>query len=271
MTERLENRCPNGHAVRPDARFCPACGTEVTGTKRPPDVLAPALPDRARRRSRWVIAGAAFALVAAVTVGAAALRPGGGDDAAEPDTPAPPAPSPTLSAPETTPGPPTTAPPAPPRRRTTVPPPPPREPYVPRYLGVVDYAPASADPRAFDVAWMLDAYFSGINERDYERTRAVIDSRHPIDPHSTAGWSAFIDGVSTTYDSDIVLREVADDHLGEGSAMAWVTFQSTQDPGYGPSGSEDQTCTRWDMRYTLSEPTPGQFLLLSTGAQHTPC
>jgi hypothetical protein len=134
----------------------------------------------------------------------------------------------------------------------------------------VDYTDAT-DSRAFDVARTFDAYFSGINTRTYELTRSVIDPQSAIDPGNSAGWSSFVHDVSTTTDSNIVLHSVATDPTGQGSVVADTTFTSAQAPGYGPAGSEQETCTDWNLTTMLTEPVPGEFLILESTGSHSPC
>jgi hypothetical protein len=76
--------------------------------------------------------------------------------------------------------------------------------------------------------------------------------------------------VSTSTDSDIVLRDVT--HDANGRLRAVVTFQSTQARGYGPKGSENETCTRWNITYILTQPDTGRYrIFASTNASHATC
>jgi hypothetical protein len=139
-----------------------------------------------------------------------------------------------------------------------------------RTVGGVDYTNAS-DSRAYDVGHSLDTYFSGINTSNYESTRTVIDPRSAVDPNNADHWNSFVHDVSTTHDSDIVLTNVSDDPTGQGAVTAQATFRSTQSPGYGPKGSEQETCTLWNINFTLSEPTPSEYRILKTNGEHSSC
>ncbi len=254
-------RCPNGHPVRPYASFCPVCGTPMprtagatTGGAQPPG------GERSLNRRIWSVSFlAVIAVLGAVAIGTAFVqanqrpaRQSGGSLSVPTGSES----GPSLPTPESSPTSELTSPsPTEPARRT---------------VGIVDYTDAT-DGRAFDVARTLNEYFSGINTRTYERARVVIDPRSPINPQNPASWNTFIHDVSTTTDSDIMLHGVSTDTTGAGSALADVTFRSIQAPGYGPAGSEQETCTDWNLTYTLTEPIPRNFLIFEANGTHAPC
>ncbi len=257
MTERTPDpTCPEGHAVHPGASFCPTCGVPLT---HPADATAETaetaetaiLPGGAARGRRriWnlgflalavVLAGAAMgtAFLRANQPGAAHPTPAGSGNAV-PSGGASASPTPGGSA---TSGP-------------------------SRSVGIVDYGPAT-DPRAADVARALDEYFTGINTHNYQRVSALLDPRNPL--NNPDSWNSFIQGVSTTTDSDIVLSNVSDGG-SEGSVAAYVTFRSTQSPGYGPADDTQETCTRWSLTFTLTEATAHQYKIVNSRGSDSRC
>jgi hypothetical protein len=136
-------------------------------------------------------------------------------------------------------------------------------------VGLVDIGAVQNDPRAPDIGAMFDIYFSAINNRDYDRALSVYDPSGNVDPNNPAHRQAFIDGVSTTTDSDASVLSIG----GDGTATtARLTFQSTQQAGKGPIPRPQETCTRWDVTYVLSSPAQGQYRILRAAqAQNRPC
>ena len=95
---------------------------------------------------------------------------------------------------------------------------------------------------------MLDAYVTGINERRYSDSFALLS---PDNPTAKKGVQAWIDAESTTQIRDARLRSVSDGPTG--TVNAEMTFTSTQNAELGPDG---QTCTQWDLVYTMVGPGP---------------
>jgi hypothetical protein len=142
----------------------------------------------------------------------------------------------------------------------------------PNRVGVVDTGAVAADPRAADIAAMFDQHFSGINSRDYPRAIAVYDPAGVIRPDDPGHRQRFVDGVSTTTDSDVRLLAVGPGAGAPVAATARLTFQSQQAPGYGPKDREGETCTRWDITYALTSPAERQYRILrATTATSDPC
>ncbi len=202
--------------------------------------LPPPRPRPRRRRNGWLIGGVAAALV--VVVGAVTTlvllnraRPVG-----------PVVPTPTFTA---TPAPPATTIP------TAVPTP------VPSAVAV---APGVTHPATADVARVLDAYVSGINDRRYSDAFALFS---PDNPTARKGLDAWVTAESTTQIRAARLLSVRDS--AGGSVTAEMTFTSTQDAEYGFDG---QTCSQWDLVYDLAGPGPDwRIHLASTRADPKPC
>lgn len=146
---------------------------------------------------------------------------------------------------------------------------PPTEPLPERTVGLVAIRDTVTDWRAEDVARMFDTYFSAINRADYAAAAAVFDPAGSFDPRDPRQLRRFAAGLATTTDSDIVLSALATDITGQ--LVANVSFQSSQEPGYGPRGRESETCTRWDVAYTLTETAPGEWLINRSRGSSTPC
>ena len=120
----------------------------------------------------------------------------------------------------------------------------------PTASGIVTIAPAVTDERALDVATMFDTYFGGINRKDYAAVGSVLDPAGSIDPGNPAQMQAVADGTRTTQDSDVTLVGLAD--AADSLLRAEVTFRSTQAAGNGPRGRSGETCTSWDIVYTVT-------------------
>lgn len=130
--------------------------------------------------------------------------------------------------------------------------------------------PSVADPRAVDVATMFETYFTAINNRDYDQALTAYDPAGAINPNNTKQATDFKQGISTTTDTEIVLRSVGPPASGRGVLDARVTFHSNQQPGYGPKERPNETCTAWDVTYALSQPSGG-YRILAGKASHSPC
>ena len=198
--------------------------------------LPPPRPRPRRRRNGWLIGGVAAALV--VVVGAVTtlvLL-----NRAQPVGPV--VPTPTF-----------TATPAPPATTTATP--------VPSAVAV---APGVTHPATADVARVLDAYVSGINDRRYSDAFALFS---PDNPTARKGLDAWVTAESTTQIRAARLLSVRDGTGG--SVTAEMTFTSTQDAEYGFDG---QTCSQWDLVYDLAGPGPDwRIHLASTRADPKPC
>jgi hypothetical protein len=112
----------------------------------------------------------------------------------------------------------------------------------------VAVAPGITHPATADVAAVLDAYVTGINERRYSDSFALLS---PDNPTAKKGVQAWIDAESSTQIRDARLRSVSDGPTG--TVNAEMTFTSTQSAELGPNG---QTCSQWDLVYTMVGPGP---------------
>jgi hypothetical protein len=122
-------------------------------------------------------------------------------------------------------------------------------------------------PLAEEVAVMFETYFGGINDGDPDLALSVVEPSDRIDPDKPQSVARFARDISTTTDDEIRLGTVTD----HGSTVtAELTFRSRQDPGFGPVGSPDQTCTRWTMEYTLANGAGG-LLIRDVDAEHAGC
>jgi hypothetical protein len=139
---------------------------------------------------------------------------------------------------------------------------------APTGAGIVSLAADATDSRTLEVARMFDTYFSGINDKDYDTVGSVLDPAGPVDPGNAREMAALARGTRSTRDSEVALTALAD--LGDSRLRAEVTFRSDQDPGDGPKGRTAETCTRWDIDYTLSS-AGGTYRILRGEATSQPC
>jgi hypothetical protein len=230
-------------------------------------------PEQSRRpASRWSagrlwLALAAVALVAAAAVAVRPVSRWVYDVAFADKTMAPPTPVPTPDGP-----PPTTPVRSPTASPTTTTTPTPTPSPTGTVVGIVKIDVATDDPAVNGVAETLDDYFSGLNNKDFDRALSTFDPAGIVNPNNPSSAAAFRQAVSTSTDSDVVLRRLAQDNTGKGVLQAQVTFQSNQSAGFGPKGSENETCTRWDVTYILTQPSGTRYRIFgSTTAIHTPC
>jgi eukaryotic-like serine/threonine-protein kinase len=128
----------------------------------------------------------------------------------------------------------------------------------------------TGDPRAQQVAAMFDTFFSAISRKDYATALAEYDPNGRVDPNDPAQATSFEQAVSTSNDSDVVLQSLSPSGPGPASS-AQITFQSTQDAGYGPPGDENQTCTDWTLTYTLTYTDAGGYLIYSSNGSSAGC
>ncbi|MFI1917253.1 hypothetical protein [Nocardia sp. NPDC020380] len=119
-------------------------------------------------------------------------------------------------------------------------------------VGIVGIASALGyDPRAAAVATMLNTYFGGIDDHDYDRALGVMDPSGSFNPNDPQNRAKFASADSTTSDRNIEVIGINPSDVSLTATTVRVTFQSTQAAGMGPSGSEWETCTNWDLLYTL--------------------
>jgi hypothetical protein len=111
---------------------------------------------------------------------------------------------------------------------------------------------------------MLNTYFSGIDQKNYQQAESVFD------PSGSINVQNFASGEATTRDGKVVLVGLRPSG-SQPVRQADVTFRSHQAPGYGPSGASNETCTDWDITYGLTQPA-GRYLINSViGATDSPC
>jgi hypothetical protein len=147
-------------------------------------------------------------------------------------------------------------------------PPPTDEPTAgPSAVGIVAIALSVTDGRAVDLATMFDTYFSGINDKRYDAVGSVLDPAGSIDPGNPAQMAGLQRGTRSTRDSQIVLNDITDG--GNDTILARVAFQSAQSPGDGPKGRSGETCTAWNVTYTVS--TTSGYRILGSRGQSRPC
>lgn len=132
-------------------------------------------------------------------------------------------------------------------------------------VGIVAVDPSVVDYRASEVAAMFNTYFSGINNKDYDAVGSVLDPAGNIDPDDSGQMAGLAHGTRSTRDSAVTLLTL--DDAGDGLLTAEVVFRSNQDVGDGPGGRRKETCTRWDIVYTLSTP----YRIRSNTASSEPC
>lgn len=134
---------------------------------------------------------------------------------------------------------------------------------------VVAIAPDLNDGRADDVVAMLDVYFNGINAKDYDAVGSVLDEDGTTDPRNLADMKNLADGTKSTKNSKVTLTSL--DDAGSRKVAAEVTFQSNQNPGDGPQQRPSETCTQWDIIYTLNLTKDNVYKILNSDAASEPC
>ena len=142
---------------------------------------------------------------------------------------------------------------------------------LPVSVGMVDVRAVAASPDVLAVAGLFDRYFSGINAKQYAQVLALFDPSGFLDPNDPARVKSFTEGISTSTDSQVVLRSITDDAAVEGDLDVRLTLQSHQAAGFGPSGSPDETCTNWDITYQLRPAGDGYRILKPQAVAHAPC
>ncbi|HEY0815744.1 MAG TPA: serine/threonine-protein kinase [Pseudonocardia sp.] len=120
----------------------------------------------------------------------------------------------------------------------------------------VAIAPGITHPATADVARVLDNYIAGIDEHRYADAFALFSADNPTARKGVAAWEA---AESTTQISGARLVSVRSGTAG--SVAADMTFTSTQDARFGFQG---QTCSRWDLVYTMAGPGPNWLIRRAT-------
>ncbi len=187
-------------------------------------VATPLPPPPRPSRRPWVLAVVAAVVVVALGVTGGVLllnRPATNE----------PTPTPTFDAAATT------APPAPTTAAAT---------------GLVEVAPGVSHPATDGVRAVLDGYVSGIDAQRYADAFAYFS---PDSDSARRGLATWTRGQSTTAIKDPVITTVRDS--GANRVEVDMTFTSTQDTKYGPSG---QTCTNWRLAYDMVGPGPGWLI-----------
>ena len=114
---------------------------------------------------------------------------------------------------------------------------------------------------------MFDTYFSGINDKDYNAVGSVLDPTGSVNPDDPQQMADLARGTRSTTDSGVTLTTLS----GAGGALtAEVTFRSNQAPGDGPRGRTAETCTDWDIRYTIGGASP-PYRIRRSKATSAPC
>jgi hypothetical protein len=139
----------------------------------------------------------------------------------------------------------------------------------PGSVGLVGIDPAVSDPRVVDVATMFDTHFAAVNAKNYARALSVYDPAGVINPNDQEQAADFQEAVSTTTDSQIVLRAIGPSTRGVLDAR--VTFRSNQQAGYGPRERPSETCTAWDVTYSVTQPSGSAYKILAGTASSAPC
>jgi hypothetical protein len=122
------------------------------------------------------------------------------------------------------------------------------------------------DPRATAVASMFDAYFTGIDQKDYPAALSEYDPAGTVNPNDVQQAQQFQKGVSSSNDTDIVLTGIAPTGQAAPATSAQVTFQSTQSAGMGPPDATGEICTKWQLTYVLSQAANGSYLIYNVSS-----
>ena len=139
--------------------------------------------------------------------------------------------------------------------------------------GLVTYSAVTDSPYAEDVAALLDTYFGGINDRNWDRALSAYDpSGQAVRPGAPGARQRFIDDVSTSIDSAVTIWSISpayDAAVSEG-LLVHLGMTSHQAADKGPSPGE--TCTNWQLTYELSPmPAGGWWLYSARPSSHTAC
>lgn len=138
-------------------------------------------------------------------------------------------------------------------------------------VGIVDVAAIANDPAAPAIGDVFSRYFSGINAKNYAQALAALDPTGSIDTNDASQVTAFVQGVSTTSDSAVVIHSEAPNATRGDALDVRVTFDSRQAAGYGPPGNTQQTCTAWNITYVLTRYGVGYRIFEPATAGHRAC
>lgn len=141
------------------------------------------------------------------------------------------------------------------------------------HAGVVRFGDqVQGNSQAMAVGRMLNNYFSGIDDGDYQRSVNVFSPYSPIvNPNSPLSEAAFAKADRTSQDTDVMLVNL-DPADGSTVSSAEVKFQSTQKAGLGPPDARYETCTDWDIVYNLTTSPSGAYQIYDTQSDvDTPC
>ncbi|PRY11830.1 S1C family serine protease [Kineococcus rhizosphaerae] len=109
----------------------------------------------------------------------------------------------------------------------------------------------------------LGVYFRAVNVGDFPTAVAQTVKDETAEE--------FADQVASSQDSGF---EVGSAQQVGDRVVVWLTFTSEQDPGQGPAGRPDETCTSWSLDYTLVQ-HHGLWLVEASrahdGEGSTPC
>jgi S1-C subfamily serine protease len=109
----------------------------------------------------------------------------------------------------------------------------------------------------------LRIYFTAVNGGDFPTALAQLVHQPPL--------ASFTAGTTSTQDADFTVRDVQD--RGD-RVVVWLTFTSHQDPGRGPAGRPQETCTDWSLDYVMAQ-HDGLWLVDATqphaGPPSAPC
>ncbi|MEV0719750.1 hypothetical protein [Asanoa sp. NPDC050611] len=142
------------------------------------------------------------------------------------------------------------------------------EPYQ---VGLVLVTDQSGDYRVGGVAALFNGHFGSINDRNYPAAASWFDPSGVVDPTDPAAVARFAQDMSTTSDSDVVLRSVTSGPDVD-TLLARVTFRSMQQAGYGPAERSTETCTDWDVTYVLRTAADGSYRIVrGTEVTSLPC
>ncbi|GLL01392.1 hypothetical protein [Dactylosporangium matsuzakiense] len=144
-------------------------------------------------------------------------------------------------------------------------------PTLPATVGSVKLDPSLDPARAPAVAAVFDRYFTAVNARNAGAALGAMDPNGSINQGDAGAVKRFTDGISTSSDDDIALLALGPDPTGKGVLQARVTFRSRQQAGKGPKGRESETCTRWDVTYSITQPGGEYRIWGSTNAGSRPC
>lgn len=114
---------------------------------------------------------------------------------------------------------------------------------MPSQLPPIDTSALDGNALAAQVGATLQAYFGGINSKNFGAAYAVLSPAN----QSRLSFTNFMNGSATSTDSAITVQSLQ--RNGDGSVVAVVAFTSQQDPAHGPRPGE--TCTVWLLAYHL--------------------